>query len=81
MAGMRSPMSLKESLPEGRHFYSICKNEDGSADVYLHPDICKPSLTASTLLVVRGVQLYEGLEEDIRARYYDWCKSAQKILP
>ena len=29
--------------------------------------------------VVRGVTPFEGLEEDIRARYDAWCESAEEV--
>ena len=71
----------------GRCFYVICDREDGNVDVYLTPF---PGVT----LVVRGVALPEGegdtdhqrrlnaasrLAEDVRARYYAWCESAEPI--
>ena len=31
------------------------------------------------LRVVRGVEPFDGLEEDIRARYDAWCESAEII--
>lgn len=31
------------------------------------------------VLVVRGVTPFDGLEEDIRARYDAWCESAEVI--
>lgn len=31
------------------------------------------------MLVVRGVEPFDGMEEDIRARYDDWCASAEVV--
>ena len=62
-------MRVQEGTPprEGRHFYSIQLREGGrGADVYLMPD-------RGVTLIVRGVTPWDGLEDDIRARYYDWC--------
>lgn len=55
---------------EGRHFYAIQQRDDGNVDVYLMP-------FADVTLVVRGVVPWQGLEDDIRARYYAWCESAE----
>ena len=68
-----------------RRFYSIEQHDDGTADVYLIPDSVEYDTALGvteydvTLLVVPGVAAYEGLEEDIREHYYDWCASAQPI--
>ena len=78
----------KDEMPpgkHGRHFYSVHENEDGSVDVYLRPDvITKTTEEGSTdydiaVLVVKDVQPYDGLEEDIRRRFDDWCKSAEVV--
>lgn len=77
------------NLPSGRGrlFYVIQDREpdDGCVDVYLMPFV-------GVTLVVRGVVLPEGeghtevqkrlnavsrLAEDVRARYYAWCESAE----
>lgn len=55
---------------EGRHFYVIQPRDDGNVDVYLMP-------FSSVTLVMRGVVPWDGLEADIRARYYAWCESAE----
>lgn len=71
----------------GRLFYVIQdrEDEDNLVDVYLMP-------FKGVTLVVRGVVLPEGqgedavkrrlnavgqLAEDVRARYYAWCESAE----
>lgn len=56
----------------GRHFYTIRLNADGTADVILTP-------FEGVALAVRGVDPWDGLEEDIRARYYAWCESGEPI--
>ena len=64
-------MNMANGPPgKGRIFYVIQQREDGAADVYLMPF---PGVT----LVVRGVDPWDGMEEDIRARYYAWCESAE----
>ena len=71
-------MTIKDALPEnrGRRFYFIHGNEDGTVDVYLWP---KSDTGDNVILVVKRVQPYDGLEEDIRARYGAWCASAEVI--
>ena len=72
--------------PSGRHFYSIIERDDGMIDVYLFPDgkvydtdigVKEYDLTAR---IVRGVEPVENIEQDIRARYYDWCASGEEII-
>ena len=78
-------MNTKDKPPGGRHFYSVHENEDGTVDVYLRPDVL-PKTTGDgrtdydiAVLVVKNVEPYEGLEDDIRTRYDDWCESAEVI--
>ena len=75
-----------EMSPDGRHFYCIHENDDGTVDVYLRPDVC-PMKTEDgftdysiTALVVKNVEPWDGLEEDIRKRFHDWCGSAETII-
>lgn len=81
-------MKLPEAHPppSGRHFYSIIERDDGLVDVYLFPEgkvyetdvgVKEYDLTAR---IVRGVEPVEDIEEDIRARYYDWCASGEEII-
>ena len=79
-------MNNANAPPEtGRVFYVIEDRDDGCVDVYLMP-------FHGVKLVVRGVVLPEGqgdteeqkrhdavsrLTEDVRARYYAWCESAE----
>lgn len=70
--------------PKPRRFYSIEENEDGTVDVYLAPDGTVYRTDEGVeydvdLHVVRGVEPWEGLEEDIRARYDAWCESGEVI--
>ena len=68
-------MSQPDGPPGGgRRFYSIQPNEDGNVDVYLRPD------DTGQIRVVRGVTPYDGLDDDIRARYDAWCESAETIF-
>jgi retron-type reverse transcriptase len=69
----------------GRKFFTIHENEDGTADVYLTPDIHPAAADGITdhdiaVRVVRGIVPYDGMEKDIRDRYDDWCESAETIL-
>lgn len=71
-------MITKEVLPDnrGQRFYFVHGNEDGTVDVYLWP---KSDANNSSILVVKHVQPFEGLDDDIRARYGAWCASAEVI--
>ena len=66
--------------PDGRRFYDIIDNG------YLRPEAF-PKTTPDgitdydiAVLAVKGVEMHEGLEEDIRTRYEAWCASAEKIF-
>ena len=69
----------------GRPFYSITENEDGTADVFLNPHADTDLTTEEarehglTIRVVRGVEPWDGMEEDIRRRYDAWCESGEEI--
>lgn len=56
----------------GRLFYAIEYRADGTADVFLMP-------FEGVRLVMRGVEPWDGMEDDIRTRYYAWCESAEAI--
>ena len=67
-----------------RHFYAIDYHDDGTADVYLNPEVSTYYTDVVTeyavrVLVVRGVEAWDGMEDDIRARYDSWCESAEVI--
>ena len=78
-------MKESDAPPGGRHFYSIHENEDRTVDVYLRPDVLPMKTDEGftdydvAVLVVKNVEPYDGLEEDIRARFNDWCESAEVI--
>ena len=57
--------------------YAIVPQVDGTADVYLTPRADMRTADGRyAVYVVRGVVLFPGIEEDIRARYDSWCESA-----
>ncbi|MBQ9739912.1 MAG: hypothetical protein IJV91_03125 [Kiritimatiellae bacterium] len=67
-----------------RRFYSIEPREDGLVDVYVAPVACTYDSFGicefgMTIRVVRGVEPWDGLEDDIRARYNSWCESGEVI--
>lgn len=77
--------SPETDQPAGKKFYTIRPRDDGTVDVYLDPEVLTYETGYGvkeydiTVAVVRGVVPWDGLEEDIRARYGDWCASAEKI--
>ena len=70
-----------------RSFFDIVDNGDGTADIYLDKGTVFPmtdDLTGETDVdilcrVVKGVELYDGIEEDIRRNYEKWYQSAEII--
>ncbi|MDD2647336.1 MAG: hypothetical protein PHI27_06445 [Eubacteriales bacterium] len=68
-----------------KNHYSIEDNGDGTVDVYLSPDFCVYRTRGgaieydATLYVMRGVEKFDGLEDDIRRRFYAWLESAERI--
>ena len=78
-------MKASDAPPGGRHFYCIHENEDGTVDIYLRPDVLPKKTDEGAVdydvavLAVKNVEPYEGMEEDIRARFDAWCKSAEVI--
>ena len=66
-------------------FYSIMDNEDGTVDVFLTPAVLPLSTPEGNTdydvhaIVIRGVEPFDGMEEDIRRRYNDWCKSGEEV--
>ena len=69
----------------GRHFYVIHENDDRTVDVFLdpqaHPITTRDGITDFDLSfsVVRGIQQWDGMEEDIRSRYGAWRESGEVI--
>lgn len=72
---MRKKTALPRDRPRGRRFYSIIPRDESTADVYLFPDGEEQGLT----LAVSGVEIWPGMEDDIRARYRAWCESAKPL--
>lgn len=69
----------------GRTFYSLLAQEDGTVDVYLTPDVTTYDTNEGvreydiSVRIVRGVVPWDGMEDDIRARYDAWCDSAEVV--
>lgn len=65
--------------------YLIEDNGDGTANVYLSPDFCSYRTEDGvieydgTFYVMRGVEKFDGMEDDIRRRYYAWVESSERI--
>ena len=84
-------MSKKSEEPSNhgrlRSFFEIVDNGDGTADIYFDKGIVFPmtdDITGGTdtdilCRVMKGVQLFDGIEEDIRRRYESWYQSAEVI--
>lgn len=77
--------SPRDHPTQGKRFYAIDVREDGLVDVYLAPvvtvyntDIGIKEFDVS-VRVVRGVEPWPELEEDVRRRYDAWCDSAEVI--
>ena len=79
-------MEQAQSPPRtGRHFYTVQGRADGTVDVYLDPRVY-PMTTPEgftdydiSVRVVRGVAPFDGMEDDIRARYDAWCEISEVI--
>jgi len=69
----------------GREFYCIEPQNDGTVDVYLVPAVRVYDTDMGireydiSIKVVRGVEPWQGLEDDIRARFQAWCESGEAI--
>ena len=69
--GSERKSGLYNAPPDtGRLFYAIEHRADGTADVFLMP-------FEGVRLVMRGIVPWDGMEDDIRTRYYAWCESAE----
>ena len=69
--------------PEGKSFYFTHKNYDGTVDVYLCPGVENGNNSGNNYIavrVVKGVEPFDGMEEDIRRRYSAWYDSGENIL-
>ena len=71
--------------PRGKRFYEIVPGDGGTVDVYLRPEVTTYDTDLGVreydmrVRVVRGVVPWDGLEDDIRARYEAWCAEAEVI--
>lgn len=85
MKKTRSEANSPRDQPRNKRFYSIEPRGDDLVDVYLAPEVTVYETDTgirehdARVLVVRGVAYYDGMEEDIRARYDAWCESAEVI--
>jgi len=70
----------------GRRFYSIQENDDGTVDVYLAPIVYTYNTDLGvveydiSVTVVRGVEPWDEMESDIRRRYDAWVESGETIF-
>ena len=77
--------SPRDHPEHGKRFYAIDVREDGLVDVYLAPVVSVYDTDTGireydiTVRVVRGVEPWPELEEDVRRRYDAWLKSAEII--
>lgn len=66
-------------------FFEIVPAGSGTVDVYLHPEVTTYDTDEGVrevdvrVRVVRGVVPWDGLEDDIRARFDAWCETAEVI--
>lgn len=71
--------------PREKQFYRIVPGDDGTVDVYLHPEVTAYDTDIGVkeydvrVRVVRGVVPWDGMEDDIRARFGAWCETAEVI--
>ena len=69
----------------GKRFYTVVERGDGTVDVYLNPDARFYNTDLGvreydiTVRIVRGVVPWDGIEDDIRARYDAWCETAEVV--
>ena len=81
---MDYPTNMPRDHPSnGKRLYTIVPQVDGTMDVYLLCPLCTTSACREqsiTVRLIRGVVPWDGLEEDIRARYDAWCESGEVIL-
>ena len=71
---------MKQCIELRQDFYHIHNNADGTVDIYLHPgNGCGSIRNDIAVRVVKGVEPFGTLEEDIRRRYGDWYDSGEII--
>ena len=79
----------REAAPskKGRRFFTIEKQEDGTADIYLMPEVW-PRTTPEgatdydlSFRVVRGIDLAAcgDLDASVRANYDAWCEIGEPV--
>ena len=84
-----SSKEITEATGNGRlrSFFEIVDNGDGTADIYvdkgtvfpLTDDITGGADVDILCRVMKGVELFPGIEDDIRERYESWYESAEVI--
>ena len=81
----RDTNSPRDHPAQGKRFYAIDVREDGLVDVYLAPVCITHNAETGArefdvpVRVVRGVEPWPELEEDVRRRYDAWCDSGEEI--
>ncbi len=81
---MKKTRPLPRDHPRGK-FYEIVPCDNGTVDVYLRPEVTVYDTGAGVreydvrVRVVRGVVPWNGLEDDIRARFDAWCEIGEEI--
>lgn len=88
---MSTPMKRETNSPRDHpryfhsDFYAIVPSSGDMVDIYLIPNGTIYPIQDGfkeydvDIRIVRGIAYYDGLEEDIRARYSVWCDIAEKI--
>lgn len=79
-------MSNHQARDHPSHFYHVSDNGDGTVDVYLL--LSAKSYQTDTgvverdaeIGVVKGVEQFDGLEDDIRSRFDAWCDSCEAFV-
>lgn len=68
-----------------KKFYDIVPGNGGTVDVFLRPEVTTYDTDLGVreydvqVRVVRGIVPWDGLEDDIRARFDAWCETAEVI--
>lgn len=82
---MSRPDSGNAPRDHPKKFYEIVPTSDGTVDVFLRPEVTVYDTDTGVkeydvrVRVVRGVVPWDGLEDDIRARFDAWCETAEVI--
>lgn len=81
----KDALQMAQARDRPKKFYHIADNADGTFDVFLQPVVTVYHTDAGIdeydvrVLVVRGIVPWEGMEDDIRARFDAWCEEAEVI--